>query len=221
MPSNESHLPEVPPSNDRFAAVRTSEDLVVKTFGAIIVSEVESSIPVLVLDYELDPHVTGPGTHCFQLERSVVARKHAAVAVARIIHEGAGFLWIKAKRQHSIPDAVPGVTIEFLTSLLGQVAPSPKHLAWAFWVPKASMPVMAVMIEVVFILLVDLGRFRCLRFVILFVLRILLRMIEERWIVSWGNIVLLYVSSTAFGLGLQASCGRRRMSSYHVQLLTE
>lgn len=142
--------------------MRTSEDLVVKTFRAIVISEVESSIPVLVLDYELDPHVTGPGTHCFQLERSVVAREHAAVAVARIIHEGAGFLWIKAKRQHSVPDAVPGVTIGFLTSLLGQVAPSPKHLAWAFWVPKASMPVMAVMIEVVFILIDGFGVFSML-----------------------------------------------------------
>ena len=91
------HLPEVPSSNDRFAAVRTPEDLVVKTFRAIIVSEVESSIPVLVLDYELDPHVTGPGTHGFQLERSVVAREHAAVAVAGIIYEGAGFLWINEK----------------------------------------------------------------------------------------------------------------------------
>lgn len=86
LPS-EFHLPEVPPSNDRFAAVRTPEDLVVKTFRAIIVPEVESSIPVLVLDYEFDPHVTGPGTHGFQLKRSVVAREHAAVAVAGIIHK--------------------------------------------------------------------------------------------------------------------------------------
>ena len=98
VPPNEFHLPEVPPSNDRFAAVRTPEDLVVKTFRAIIVSEVESSIPVLVLDYELDPHVTGPGAHGFQLERSVVAREHAAVTVAGIIYKGASFLWIEVKR---------------------------------------------------------------------------------------------------------------------------
>jgi hypothetical protein len=47
-------------------------------------------------------------------------------------------------------------------------------------------------------------------------LRILLRMIEERRIVSWSKSVLLYISSTAFGLGRQASCGRRRISLYHV-----
>lgn len=99
----------------------------------------------------------------------------------------------EASAQHSSRSS--GRHDRVLTSLLGQVAPSPKHLAWAFWVPKASMPVMAVMIEVIFILLDGLECFRCLRF------GILLRMIEERRIVSWGKIVLLYSSLTAFGLG--------------------
>ena len=91
-PPNRHHLPEVPSSNDRFAAVRTPEDLVVQTFRTIIVSEVESSIPVLVLDYKFNSHIARPGTHGFQLERGVVAREHAAVTVAGIVDEAASFL---------------------------------------------------------------------------------------------------------------------------------
>jgi len=87
-----SHLPEVPSSDDRFAAVRTSEDLVVQALRAVIVSEVESSLPVLVLDDELNSHVARRGAHGFQLERSVVACEHAAIVVAGIVHEAPGFL---------------------------------------------------------------------------------------------------------------------------------
>jgi hypothetical protein len=88
------HLPEVPASNDRFATVCTPEDLVVQTLRTIIVSKVESSLPVLVLDDKLNSHVARRGAHGFQLERGVVAREHATVVVASIIDEAAGFLWI-------------------------------------------------------------------------------------------------------------------------------
>ena len=91
----------------------TPEDLVVQTFRAIVVPKVESSIPVLVLDYELDAHVAGPGAHGFQLERGVVAREHAAVTVAGIVDEAASFLWIEMEALASIPDAVPGSTLGF------------------------------------------------------------------------------------------------------------
>jgi len=77
---------------------------------------------------------------------------------------------------------------------------------------------MAARIEVVFILLIGLEGF-C--FGIRVVLRILLRMIEERRIVSLSKRLLLYIFSTAFGLGRQAYCGRRRISLCHAQLLTE
>ena len=107
------NLPEVPSSNDRFAAVRTSEDLVIQTFRTIIISKVESSIPILVLHHELNAHVAGPGAHGFQLERGVVAREHAAVTVAGIVDEAASFLWIEMEALASIPDAVPGSTLGF------------------------------------------------------------------------------------------------------------
>lgn len=67
----------------------------------------------------------------------------------------------KSERQQSIRDVIRGVTLSFLTSLLGQVAPSLKHSACTLWVPKESMPAIAAMIEVVFILLVGLEGYSC------------------------------------------------------------
>lgn len=72
--------------------MRTAEDLVVQALRAIIIAEVESNLPVLVLDYKLNSHIARPGTHGFQLERSVVAREHAVFFVASVIHEATGFL---------------------------------------------------------------------------------------------------------------------------------
>lgn len=77
--------------------MRTREDLIVQTFRTIIVSEVESSIPVLVLDYELNSHIARPGAHGFQLERGVVTREHAAVIVTCVVDEAASFLWIQGE----------------------------------------------------------------------------------------------------------------------------
>lgn len=104
--SKRSHLPEVPASNDRFAAVRAPEDLVVQTFRAVVVSKIKSGVPVLVLDHKLNSHIAGPGAHSFQLERSVVAREHATVIVAGVVDEAAGFLRSKgeASAKHSICD---------------------------------------------------------------------------------------------------------------------
>ena len=83
--------------------MRTPEDLVVQTFRTIIVSEVESSIPVLVLDYKFNSHIARPGAHGFQLERGVVAREHAAIVVARVVDEAAGFLLIKGEALAKYP----------------------------------------------------------------------------------------------------------------------
>jgi hypothetical protein len=86
--------------------MRTAEDLVVQALRAIIIAEIESNLPILVLDYKFDSHIAGPGAHGLQLERSVVAREHAILFVACVIDEAAGFLWIEAKRQLITPDVV-------------------------------------------------------------------------------------------------------------------
>lgn len=71
---------------------------------------------------------------------------------------------LEAKGQQIIPGTVPGAPLGLLTSLLGQVAPSLKHLAWTLWVPKESMLAMAARIEVVFILLIGSEFCLCLCF---------------------------------------------------------
>lgn len=106
VPQNSCHIPEVPTSNDRFTAVRTAKDLVVQALRAIIIAEIESNLPVLVLNYKLNSHIAGPGAHSFQLERGEVARKHAILFVARVPDEGSGFLWNEAKRQQITPDII-------------------------------------------------------------------------------------------------------------------
>lgn len=77
--------------------MRTPKDLVVQTFRAIIVSKIESGVPVLVLNYKLNSHIAGPGAHGLQLERSIVSREHAAIVVARVVDKTTGFLWIKGE----------------------------------------------------------------------------------------------------------------------------
>jgi hypothetical protein len=69
-----------------------SEDLVVQALRAVIVAKVEARIPVLVLDHELDSHVTRCRAHAFQLERCIVAGEHTTIAVASVVDEAAGFL---------------------------------------------------------------------------------------------------------------------------------
>jgi hypothetical protein len=126
------------------------------------------------------------------------------------------------KRSVSIVFQTPlGITLGFLTSLLGQVAPSSKHLAWTLWMPKESMPATAARIEVVFILLVGLSCCRCLRYGIRVVLEILLRMIEERGTASRSRRFLLYMRSTSVECDRRACCGQRGISLYRVQLLAE
>jgi hypothetical protein len=86
-----SHLPEVPPSNNNLATMLTIEDLAVKLRRAVVIAEVKADLPVLVLNNKLNAQTAGPGTHGFQLQRRVVAREHAAVLVASVVHEAAGF----------------------------------------------------------------------------------------------------------------------------------
>lgn len=69
---------------------------------------------------------------------------------------------LEAKSQQIIAGTVLGVPLGLLTSLLGQVAPSLKHLASTLWAPKESMPAIAATIEFVFILLVGSEGCLCL-----------------------------------------------------------
>lgn len=127
------------------------KDLVVEAQRAIVVAKIEADVLVLVLDDKFDSKVAGSRAHGFQLQRSVVAREHAAVIVACIVDERPSFLQSTKCELARSSNAV-GVTLRCLTSLLGQLAPFPKHLASALWMPKESMPAMAARIEVVFIL---------------------------------------------------------------------
>jgi hypothetical protein len=83
--------------------MRTAEDLVVQALRAIIIAEIESNLPILVLDYKFDSHIAGPGAHGLQLERSVVAREHAIFFVARVPDEATGFLWIEGEALAKCP----------------------------------------------------------------------------------------------------------------------
>lgn len=83
--------------------MRTAENLVVQALRAIIIAEVESNFPVLVLDYKLNSHIAGPGAHGLQLERSVVTREHAILFVARVPDEATGFLWIESEALAKCP----------------------------------------------------------------------------------------------------------------------
>lgn len=133
----------------------TPKDLIVQALRAVIIAEVEACLLVLVLHNKFDSHVARPRTHGFQLEWSIVAREHAAVIVACIVDEAAGFLGCKGKSQQTIFDTTTGITLGPLTSLLGQLAPLSKHLASTLWMPKESVLTKAARIEVVFIFLLS------------------------------------------------------------------
>lgn len=96
----------------------TAENLIVQSLRAVVVAQVKAGVPILVLNNKLDSQVTGPRTHGFQLQRSVIARlfseqeyqsatclgrrmihdlytyEHPALIVAGFVNEVAGFLFV-------------------------------------------------------------------------------------------------------------------------------
>lgn len=101
------------------------------------------------------------------------------------------------------------VTFDILTSLLGQVAPSPKHLAWTFWMPKESTPAAAARIEAVFILLFGLWGRLC------FALQVVSDRVEDDRGKRNRKLKQEVSFIHTFGgtwLGRRACCGRRRIS---------
>lgn len=72
----------------------TPENLVREPVVAIVVTKVEANLGVLVLDVEDKPNPARLRAHGFHLSRRVVAREHAAVIVAGVVHEAARFFTV-------------------------------------------------------------------------------------------------------------------------------
>jgi hypothetical protein len=88
--------PEAPPRDSRLATVATAKDLVGETLVAIIVTKVEAGTGVQVLNLKKEAQALGTASraHRLGLTRREPAREHAAVVVAGVLDETAGFLGV-------------------------------------------------------------------------------------------------------------------------------
>jgi hypothetical protein len=88
--------PESPVRVRRLAAPVAAVNLTVETFVAIVVSQVEALVFVLVLDFEFGFLAAfGCWTHALRLARREISSKHAAVASAGKIDPFLGFSLIR------------------------------------------------------------------------------------------------------------------------------
>lgn len=71
-----------------------TKDLVGKAVIAILVTKIETSVGILILDVKLETNAAGAWAHGLHLSRSEVAREHATVVVASILDEAPSFLLV-------------------------------------------------------------------------------------------------------------------------------
>jgi hypothetical protein len=99
MDSKQRNSPETPARVGRLATPLAVFNLTVQALDAVVVTQVEPLVGVLVLDFELRLQValkSGRGTHALCLARRKVTSEHAAVAPASVVDPSLGFVVIQS-----------------------------------------------------------------------------------------------------------------------------
>ena len=80
-----------PPTHTRSTPTLTPKNLIRQPRITIIIPQIKPSLRILILHLEQQILVAGARAHGFQLAWGAVTRKHAAVVVAGVVDEAAGF----------------------------------------------------------------------------------------------------------------------------------